>query len=29
MCWVALRIFTGMVSTVPAMVCCDAVIRPI
>ena len=24
MCWVALRIFTGMVRTVPAMVCCEA-----
>jgi hypothetical protein len=29
MCWVALRIRTGIVSTVPAMMCCEAVIRPI
>jgi hypothetical protein len=29
MCWFALRICTGIVSTVPAMVCCEAVIGPI
>jgi hypothetical protein len=29
MCCSALRIRTGIVITVPAMVCCDAVIRSI
>jgi hypothetical protein len=29
MCWFALRICTGIVSTVPAMVCCEVVTRTI